>query len=79
LSSQNNYHPGQYLSRTNGNLKKIKKSVIILKIATIRKVNIECANKPLLAKISPKKLENVPKKRILSLQIIQNKQLKQYL
>jgi hypothetical protein len=51
--------------------------VIILKIATIRKVNIECANKPLLAKISPKKLENVPKKRILSLQIIQNKQLKQ--
>ena len=35
--------------------------------------------KPLLGKIKPKRGENVAKKWILSPQIVQNKQLKQYL
>jgi hypothetical protein len=75
LSGQTEQNPERAFSPTNGNTKKTMKS---LKIATIKKENIKkCANKTLLGKIKLKKSLNIAKKRILSPQIIQKKQLKQ--
>lgn len=83
LSGQNNCYSDQNLSLTNDNTKKTMKSKetpSILEMATIRREYIKkVVNKLFLRQNKALEKLKCGKKRIISPQIVQNKQLKQYL